>query len=118
MKKKGIEALAREAARMLKSGADVDALSDRFCKSSMKPCSRAKGADSSWSGRFTLDLDIRNFRLGTYRFNVFNRNFARDLTINFKETASVPEPSSLALPGLAPTGLGFSRKLKGTQSRA
>ena len=31
MKKKGIEALAHEAARMLKSGADVDALSDRFC---------------------------------------------------------------------------------------
>ena len=32
MKKKGIQALAHEAARMPKSGADVDALSDRFCK--------------------------------------------------------------------------------------
>ena len=72
----------------------------------------ASGENSSWTGRFTLDLDIGNFRPGTYRFNVANGNFARDLTINFKETASVPNPSSLALLGLALTVLRFLRKRK------
>ena len=77
-----------------------------------------------WSGRFTLDLDISNFKPGTYQSaSAYTANFAQpgDVTLTFKETvktASVPEPSSLALLGLALAGLGFSRKRKGAQSRA
>ena len=82
----------------------------------------ARGASSSWSGRFTLDLDISNFNPGTYRSAQFSQFYfdrrSGFATLNFKETASVPEPSGLALLGLALGGLSFSRKIKGTTSRA
>ena len=66
-----------------------------------------------------LDLDISNFIPGSYILTLFSFDFAsQELSLNFTETASVPEPSSLALLGLALAGLRFSRKLKRSQPRA
>ena len=71
-----------------------------------------------------LDLDISNFKPGTYRSaSGYTPNFAQtgDIIFRFKETAktaSVPDPSSLALLGLALAGLRFSRKLTSAQARA
>ena len=72
-------------------------------------------ASSSWSGRFTLDLDISNFKLGSYRTS--GADFSgTNVTLHFKETAtSVPEPPSLALPGLALTGVFAKAKRHSAQ---
>ena len=79
----------------------------------------ASGENSSWTGSFMLDLDISNFIPGSYVLALLSLDFAsQEVSLNFTETASVPEPSSLALLGLALAGLSFSRKIKGTTSRA
>ena len=72
-------------------------------------------ASSSWSGRFTLDLDISNFNLGSYESS--GADFSgTNVSLNFKETAaSVPEPSSLALLGLAITGVFAKAKRHSAQ---
>ena len=80
------------------------------------PLRYTKGAGSSWSGRFTLNLDIGNFKPGSYKSPGFGFS-GTDTRLNFTENASGPEPSSLALLGLALTGLRFSRKLKGAAFR-
>ena len=80
------------------------------------PLRYTKGASSSWSGRLTLNLDIGNFKPGSYKSPGFGFS-GRDTRLNFTENASVPEPSSLALLGLALAGLRFSRKLKGAAFR-
>jgi hypothetical protein len=69
----------------------------------------AAGESSSWSGTFTLELDIDKFIPGTYRLNSTQANgggflFAgvNDVILNF---AVVPEPSSLSLALLSLIGL-------------
>ena len=53
----------------------------------------AEGENSSWTGSFTLDLDISNFNAGSYVLTLFSFDFAsEELSLNFTETASVPEP--------------------------
>ena len=96
----------------------VDSVSaDRFGIRVNTSLPYTEGASSRWSGRFTLDLDISNFKLGSYNSDGFGFS-GSDFTLNFKETASVPAPSSLALLGLALASLGFSRKLTSVRAKA
>lgn len=83
------------------------------------PLDYLTGETSSWTGTFTVGLDISEFNLGSYRLNTTQANgggflFALpdDVVLNFSEVTSVPEPSIIALLSLGLAGIGFSRKKK------
>ncbi|MCB1761436.1 MAG: PEP-CTERM sorting domain-containing protein [Gammaproteobacteria bacterium] len=76
------------------------------------------GESSSWSGTFTVALDIDNFIEGSYRLNTAQANgggflFAsvNDVILNFRAVqAQIPEPSMFMLVGLGLAGLGYRRR--------
>lgn len=74
----------------------------------------------TWSGQAIFDLDFSDFMTGTWTGDRLIANGSDELillgdgyTINIGRT-DIPEPTSIALLGLALAGIAFSRKKKNT----
>ena len=64
----------------------------------------------SWTGLFTIDVDISNFSTGLFNNQVgINPGFALNDEIVLSIT-QLPEPASIALFGLGLAGLGFAKR--------